>query len=362
MTRTDFLRIMGGAAAASCLSTSLSASASKSNIKRGVTLYSYQEEVLTGAMTLEDCIREVADMGADGIEILGWMLVPDYPNPSDRWVDQWHGWMNKYHTVPSCFGQIMETKLYKNRLFTDKQGIDLMVRDFKLAKRMGYKTIRVMNMTPLDLVEKCIPYAEEYDIRMGCEMHSPTTLNGEYANRLWDIIHKTNTKHLGFVPDFSMFTRRPPRIMRERAIRDGDITREIADYIEMAREKGIPEEKAMAEVAKMGYKEKDIGFGNYLSLVYGNMGGVHMENPKDLLKIMPFMFHCHAKFWEMTEDLHEYSIPYEEVVPVLIEGGYSGYLSSEFEGQRYTQDTLETDSCEQIRRQHAMLRRLLGEV
>lgn len=37
-------------------------------IKRSVSLYSYQEEFYTGKMTLEDCIRAASEAGATGIE------------------------------------------------------------------------------------------------------------------------------------------------------------------------------------------------------------------------------------------------------------------------------------------------------
>ena len=44
-----------------------------------------------------------------------------------------------------------------------------------------------------------------------------------------------------------------------------------------------------------------------------------------------------------------------------IEGGYDGYLSSEYEGNRHIQDAFEVDSVEQVRRQQEMFKRLLGE-
>ena len=46
---------------------------------------------------------------------------------------------------------------------------------------------------------------------------------------------------------------------------------------------------------------------------------------------------------------------------MLIEGGYSGYLSSEYEGNRHIQDVSPVDSVEQVRRQQVMFKRLLGE-
>ena len=76
---------------------------------------------------------------------------------------------------------------------------------------------------------------------------------------------------------------------------------------------------------------------------------------------MPRIFHIHAKFYEMLPEYTEYSIPYEDIVPVLIEGGFQGYLSSEYEGNRHIQDAFEVDSVEQVRRQQEMFKRLLGE-
>ena len=39
----------------------------------------------------------------------------------------------------------------------------------------------------------------------------------------------------------------------------------------------------------------------------------------------------------------------------------SGYLSSEYEGNRHIQDVYEVDSVEQVRRQQEMFKKLLGE-
>jgi hypothetical protein len=96
---------------------------------------------------------------------------------------------------------------------------------------------------------------------------------------------------------------------------------------------------------------------NYLRAVYSPGG----QDVAKLRHLVPYSHHIHAKFYEMTKDYQEYSIPYDQIVKVLIEGGYERYLASEWEGQRITQDAFETDCCEQVRRQHVMLKRLLGE-
>ena len=74
----------------------------KHSIKRGVSLYSYQEEFFLQKMSLEDCIAAVAKTGATGIEILGEQSVWGFPKLTDAFVDQWFGWMDKYGVTPVC--------------------------------------------------------------------------------------------------------------------------------------------------------------------------------------------------------------------------------------------------------------------
>jgi hypothetical protein len=82
------------------------------------------------------------------------------------------------------------------------------------------------------------------------------------------------------------------------------------------------------------------------------------DDPTLLHQYLPYIRHCHGKFWEMTEDYQERSIPYEQVIPVMIESGYDGCIASEYEGQRFVQDLCDTDELEQVRRQHVMFSRL----
>lgn len=80
-----------------------------------------------------------------------------------------------------------------------------------------------------------------------------------------------------------------------------------------------------------------------------------------MLDHMPRIHHIHGKFYDMTEDLVEPSIPYDTIVGVLKQGGYTGHICSEYEDNRWIEDAHPVDSVEQVRRQQAMLTRLIGE-
>ena len=75
-------------------------------------------------------------------------------------------------------------------------------------------------------------------------------------------------------------------------------------------------------------------------------------DPRDLIPYLPYVFHMHAKFWGVSDDLEEGSIPYDSVVKALNEGGYDGYLSAEYEGPR---DLYAGN--DQVRRLFAMINR-----
>ena len=327
--------------------------ARQSKIKRGVSLYSYQEEYFLGKLTLEQCIAEAAKIGAYGIESLAEQMMPGFPNLPDAFYAQWHEWMARYGTVPVCHDMFLDTKRYKGRLLTEEECVQSVIRDLKHAARLGCKVMRVLVFVSPELLEKCLPHAEQYDVKMGIEVHAPWHFDHPWIARHVEMIQRTGTRHAGFVPDMGIFTKRLPRVMRDRAERNGADPR-ILDYVCDAYEHGVLAEYIVAEARNMGGKPIDIGFAE------AARHNVYSQ-PRRLLEFMPYIFHIHAKFYEMLDNGTEYSIPYDKIISVLLQGGYEGYLSSEYEGNRHIQDAYPVDSIEQVRRQHAMFRRLLGE-
>lgn len=80
-------------------------------IKRGVSLYSFQEEYFLQKLDLEGCIAAAASMGAMGIEVVSEQMMRGFPVLSGSFYEQWQSWMEKYKTIPvahdmNCFIQI----------------------------------------------------------------------------------------------------------------------------------------------------------------------------------------------------------------------------------------------------------------
>lgn len=284
--------------------------------KRGVSLYSYSGEYGV-TMTLEDMFAEMYDMGAEGLEILANAHIEGYPNPTDEWVEHWIGLMEKYALKPVEYGHWVDSRLYKGRELTTEESYQMLMRDIKLANKLGFTVMRTKlgvidgDLTPVqnwqEFIKMALPDAEKYNVRMCPEIHKPTLLKSKMVDDYVEFIEKENTKYFGINVDFGVFATDPI------PMREG--------------EPMIPDMLKFCPV-------------------------------EDLEPLLPYVYACHAKFQNMSEDFIETTTPYDEVIGLLVEHKWDGYLLSEYEGPK---KDVPGYSSEQIRRQHVLMKRLLGE-
>jgi sugar phosphate isomerase/epimerase len=322
-------------------------------IKRGVSLYSFQNETFLGLMNLEDCIRACADMGAMGIEIVGEQTFwghPEQPVP-DAEIARWHALMKKYGTVPVSHDFMLDYKRYKGREMPFDEQVASVKNDVDFGARLGMKYIRALVSIAPEVLVAAAPYAEEKGIVILIEVHAPLHFDHPWIIRHAEAFGKSGSKALGFLPDMGMFLHAFPPVWKERFLRMG-VPRKIADYIEQAYADRVLSEYVVLNVREMG------GEGPALAMAETLRHNAAFE-PKRMLDYMPQIHNIHGKFYEVTEDLVEPSIPYDQIVKVLKQGGYDGYICSEYEGNRWIEDAQEVDSVEQVRRQQAMLKALI---
>ena len=322
--------------------------------KRGVSLYSFQEELFLGQMTVDDVVAFATSIGANGIEILPEQNMPGFPSIDDATVDSWLGMMDRYGATLTCYDMFLDTKRRKDRLMTDDEQVESILRDLKLCHRLGIRNMRVLVFVRPDILERCVPYAEKYDIHMGVEVHAPWHLEHAWILRTIEVADRLGTKHLGILPDMGIFMKHYPPEFRDRFLRQG-ATPEIAQFIIDQHEQKIMAEYTIYEVAvKMGGNKADIAMAETLR-------HAPYSNPKRIRDFIPYFRHIQAKFYGMADDCTDPSIAYDEVIPELIAAGWDGYLSSEYEGNRWVQDAGPVDSREQVRRQHIMFQNLAAK-
>lgn len=323
-------------------------------IKRGVTFYSYQKTYYKGERNLEELVRITSEVvGAEGIEMmLEQTPVGQFPNPTDADVDWWFGLMDKYKTKPVCYVGFVDWFLYKNRVCTLKEQVEMMERDLRLAAKFGFKVLRVLSPLRKEVFEASIPIAEHYDVKMALEVHAPLMLHCRWTDEYYEMFERSGSKHVGICPDFGIFQKRPVKKRVDDCLKAG-ANEKIINYISESYTAGVSIYKIAEDVKKMGAGLLE------MPLVMSLMRSRY-NDPEDLRSVAKYLVHFHGKFWEMDEENNETSIDYENPIKVLKEIGYDGYIDSEYEGQGMYSGDEEDDEIEQVRRHQAMMKRYIG--
>ena len=96
--------------------------------------------------------------------------------------------------------------------------------------RLGARIIRAIINTPPEVMEGAAPYAEEKGVRLLLEVHAPFHYEHPWILEHLEVMHRTQSPALGLMPDMGTFVERFPRVVSERAIRDGADPK-LVDYI-----------------------------------------------------------------------------------------------------------------------------------
>lgn len=347
------------------------------DIKRSVSLYSYQDEYYNKQLDLEGCLRETAKTGATGVELLAEQMIRRFPLPieDERFREQWFGWLKKYNLEPSCYDAFLENHIYDNRILTLSEQVNMMKRDIRLASMLGFKNLRTLVSTPMDVIEGSLEYAAQMDVRIGLEVHAPFSLNSGWADGYMDMICKTGTKHFGFIPDMGIFCKNIPDVVRDKARRHGaaeECIKIVDDAYAKRIENGFVKIKYDLDLGKanMEYRIAN-GMAEMMDAVKAAGGGpadlayagssftYSWSDPQDIIDNIDYIFHTHAKFYNMSEDYVETAVAIPEVVDAFKKAGYKGFLSSEYEGGEHLRVDMEVDSIEQVRRHQEALKRAI---
>lgn len=374
-------------------------------IKRGVSLYSYQQAQFFKELDLEGQIREVGTnlYGADGIEMLDEMALRQYPNPPEEFFGKWFGWMEKYNTTPVTMDVFCDVLQFRDHVMSYSECADRLKSDIRLAKKLGFKNVRTLATTPAEVMIEALPVAEECDIKIGKEIHAPIPINGQYVNEIVEYCQKSGTKHLGLVPDWGIFAFRPSEVTLDWYVRQGakrescnlvtelcmdnylgksnelndiDLSLYTAGNVESMFHRYLKHGDAPADLIPAFHKMQSLIRENvpgYTEIDFEVMGQALLlsrTKAEDLKSIMPYIVSIHGKFYNMSEipgkpgTYQDIAIDYERPVQFLKDNGYEGYINSEYEGQRRFQDRGVEDlisEVDQVRKHQEMLKRLIGE-
>lgn len=322
----------------------------------GVTLYSFTNEWLQRKYDLESLVARVAELGlGPAVEVVGFQSIRSFPDVTPEFVRSFRDLMDRYELKPSCLGANLDIGIRIDRLMTPDETQEYITRQIITAQKLGFPVVRIQAFAKPDVLDRIIPVAEQAGVHVASELHSPLTINNPVVIELLEYYRKIQCPALGFIPDFSSTMIAPPEIYWE-SLRHAGAAEGLIDAVKATWNTSVPmfeKFKAVQEAAKV-YQANPavIGQLNGSITMFGNMP---VDGWKELL---PYVRHIHGKFYDVTPEGIEPTIPYPELMALLKESGYNGTISSEWEGHAFTGEPV---GFEKVQAWHSMCSRLLAD-
>ncbi len=308
----------------------------------GITFHSFANEYCSFIYSFEDMMELAAYLGK-GVEIVGPSHQRGFPELTYAFERAFKSAIERYGLIPTSYGSYADPFMLPDRNLTPDELYAYTVPQLHAAAKLGFPVVRLQHFTD-GIVERLIPIAEKLKIRMGYELHTPLMIEAPKTQQLLAQIRRLSSEYLGLIPDCGIFARSIPPHYIERGRAMGMSEAQLQQALALWDAK-TPIDKTIAIFRAAGAAEAVI---TWVGMIWDSFG---FSDPASLADIREYIFHMHGKFYSMV-DGDEPNIRYREVVQTLLQIGYTGWMSSEYEGGA-------ADSLSMVLQHQAMLRRYM---
>jgi sugar phosphate isomerase/epimerase len=322
--------------------------------KLGITLFSLTLEMRRPDYSLEGMIRRVAELDlGPGLELVGFQSIRNWPNLDGEFVREFRDLVEGCELVQTAMSMNLDLARRRDRRMTEDEALAYLEAQMEAAKRLGFPIGKSAILSTRSFVEGLARITERLDMKFGVEVHSPESVDSPHVAELRELFDAVGSPRLGFVPDFSSSMHDvPPSLVA--AHRASGMSQQLIDLVSEVwhSDSSMPEKfgRFAEEANALGASPGDRGKLNMVLTMHGRM------DPQRWQELMPQVIHVHGKFYGIDEDGNEPSIDHETIMDVFVQSGYTGYISSEWEGHAYT-DAM--DGYAVCRAQQDLMRRLL---
>ncbi|MGN6206645.1 sugar phosphate isomerase/epimerase family protein [Humibacter sp.] len=299
-------------------------------IEQGVSLYGFDQRwVEDPQYTIEDVLDEVQSLGVQSFELVGAVFFDRYPRPSLAEIERIRTAAEDRGLVPFSYGGYADVGRITGHEPVDEDYILDLTADLMTARELGCSHLRA-GAIPGRLLPLAAMFAEQYDVNIGIEVHAPSKPSDPDIQQLLGEFERIGSRRLGFVPDFGCFIERPAEPALARYLAAG-ADRERLEFVIAHRHSGLTEDEVWARVREQGGGEAE-------RMAIADFFGFLSFGPADLdgfTTLLPWTQYFHSKFYHVTADLQDPTIPLDDLLQRILDSGFQGVLMSEYEGHAF---------------------------
>lgn len=309
-------------------------------LKLGVTFHSFTHEFVSYAWSFEDLMVNASRLGG-GVEIVGPVHHRKFPEVPQEFVTTFKSSVERNGLTPTCYGSYADPFMLWERNLGDDELVEYTIPQIKGAARLGFPIVRLQHFAA-EIVERVLPLAERLGVKLGYELHSPLTLKAPRTIELVEQLQRIGSPHLGLIPDGGIFAQSVSAELAAKGLEVG-LSEPDRDAVLELWGDDRPLEDAHALIDAAG------GSSDAQAWAHRVWGAFGRSDPAGLRDIFEHVIHVHGKFYGLAGD-DVADLRYRELTEVLVDSGYSGWISSEYEGPP-------ADSFRMVAGQQAIIRR-----
>ena len=327
-----------------------------SGIRLGTTLYSFTNEYHSRRYSLEGLVRRVSELGiGPGLEVVGFQSFRGFPYIDDKDADRFCAVVAESGLELTCLAINADRWISRSREMTVAESVVFHRKQLMAAAKLKFPLVRYQYAAGVDVIQRLVADAERLNVKLALEIHAPHHVEHPEILAYRELYAKMQSPLLGFVPDFGASARAVPSIYVQYFTARGISPDIIQCALDIWREDGDQFARRSKFLALGKRYQWNSTWVTEVSAIFNLFS---RQAPESWLQIMPQIFHVHGKFYFVDDDGFDAAIPYEQLLPVLAQGGYRGYISSEWEGHQVT----DYDGFSQVLRHHALERRVLSSL
>ena len=288
----------------------------------GISFHTFVQEFISFVYSFED-LMEMASVLGGGVEIVGPSNHRGFPEVTDEFERAFKSSVDRYGLTPTSYGSYADPFMLPDRNLTPDELYDYTVIQLKGAAKLGFPVVRLQYYASV-VADRLIPVAEKLNIKMGYELHTPLMIESPKVLELRAQIAHLSSDRLGLIPDCGIFARSISQYHLDRGRKSGVPEAIIQKAQELWKAK-TPVEQAFEAIRALGADESTL---SWVETIWGSFG---YSEPAALAEIEPAIIHVHGKFYSIVAG-DEPDLRYEEVVKTLLDIGYTGWMSTEYEG------------------------------
>lgn len=322
--------------------------------KLGATLFAFTNEWHAREYNLEQLIAKIAqrELGP-GLEVIGYQSFRGFPHIGDDDAARFRDLVAQHGLTPSCLGLNADVAIRRGKMMSVDEQVAYHAPQLEAAAKLGFPVARLQFAAPAEVAIRLLPLAEKLGVKIGPEIHAPLSPDSPPVMAYREAYAKANSPLLGFIPDFGCCARALPPSYLDNLRAQGmpeDLLRLAIEVWHLPQDAGWKRAEFARRVDGL---KADPAVVSALSVMFNIVSPNRAEVWKE---IVPQVIHVHGKFYDFDERGSESAISYEEILPVFRDGGYDGFISSEWEGHLYSR----ADAFEMVARHQALCRRILN--